>query len=572
MKKLNDHVAKLLFCLIISVPAFSQTETFDIVTYHPPKDWKKDARDGVINYTSVNSSTGSFCVITLYASSASTGDASKDFNRAWNELVATPYKAGSNPQTETQTTADGWKAVVGATPVKVDGNDVYIILTVFSGFGKTLSIRSSLNDQAYTSQIDALLETMELDKTTAAPVNNSLTEKSPGNGGIGKFGLMNYVAPQGWSEQIFQDGVVFKPLDLPADELLAVQVMMPLSGAGSLEQALAQSFEEATIMYKGSSMYQADGKYGKKEAHTSFNGWEYIRGKGGIQVENGTPYKTEVGLELFIVRINNRFERVAILESRKNCGGVSRYYASDRIDYRNSIESFLYSLQFADFNAAVLKPGSVKGDGIVGIWQGIIQSTATAAFRIDAYSLILLTNGQVYFGPNFPIEGLNGLNTRIPPELNRRDWKTYTFSNGKGNLKMIFADIPFRTEGDKLVITKNQQDWHFFKLKSVDGARFSGTYKMSESYEMIPVITFTADGRFTDNGVVRVLYHDNTNCINPGFKPGSGTYDVKDYTVTFHYSDGRKVKIAFMGTDYDKSNPSPPTLRMSFDDNIMTRQ
>jgi len=95
---------------------------------------------------------------------------------------------------------------------------------------------------------------------------------------------------------------------------------------------------------------------------------------------------------------------------------------------------------------------------------------------------------------------------------------------------------------------------------------------MCESYEMIPSITFTADGKFIDNGVVRVLYHDNTNCINPGFKPGSGTYDVKDYTITFNYNDGRKVKIAFLGTGYDKNNPSPPTLRMSFDDNPMHRQ
>jgi hypothetical protein len=167
---------------------------------------------------------------------------------------------------------------------------------------------------------------------------------------------------------------------------------------------------------------------------------------------------------------------------------------------------------------------------------------------------------------------LDGLNSRIPPELYPRNWGTYSFSNGKGVFKMPFAEIPFKIVGDKLIVTKNQRDWPFYKLKSVDGARFSGTYKMSESYEMIPIISFTPDGKFTDNGVVRVLYHDNTTCINPGFKPGSGTYSVKDFTVTFNYNDGRKVKIAFLGTDYDKNNPSPPTLRMSFNDDPMTRQ
>ncbi len=572
MLKIICYALKVVLLLVISSNCFSQTEIFDIVTYTPPKDWKKDAKPGVVNYTHVNTAAGTFCVLTIYASTASMGDAQKDFKKEWNELVVTPYKAGANPQTETQTTADGWKAVTGAAPIKLDGSDVYILLTVLSGFEKTVSIRCSMNDQSYSTQIDALFETMELDKTKTTAVNNNI-KPAQTNGAAAKFGLMNYIAPAGWSEEIFSDGVVFKPLGLPADEHLAMQIMQPLNFTGTLEQALAQSFEEATIMYNGTSMYQSDGKYSKNAAQKSFNGWEYIRGKGSIQVENGTAYKSEVGLEVFIIKINNRFERVAIIESRKYCGGVSRYYATDRISYRNGIEQFLYSLQFSDFNAAVLKSGSANGTGIVGVWEGTIQSTGAATgVRLEVFSPIFFNNGQVYFGNKFPTEGLDDFNSRIAPELYPRNWGTYTFSNGKGVLKMLFADIPFRTEGDKIIVTKNQRDWPFYKLNSVDGAKFSGTYKMSESYEKIPIITFTADGRFTDNGVVRTLYHDGTNCINPGFVPGSGNYTVKDFTVTFNYTDGRKVKIAFLGTDYDKSNPSPATLRMSFNEDPMNRQ
>ena len=572
MKKQIKYGIPFFLCLLFSAQAFSQTEIFDIVTYTPPKDWKKDAKPGVVNYTHVNTAAGTFCVLTIYASTASMGDAQKDFKKEWNELVVTPYKADADPQTETQTTADGWKAVTGAAPIKLDGADVYILLTVLSGFEKTISIRCSMNDQSYSTQIDALFETMELDITKTTAVNNNI-KPAQTNGAAAKFGLMNYVAPAGWSHQIFGDGVVFKPLDIPADEHLAIQIMEPLNLSGTLEQVMAKSFEEATAMYKGTSMSQSGGAFSKNASQKSFNGWEYIRGKGGIQVENGTAYKTEMGLEVFVIKINNRFERVAILESRKYCNGVSRYYATDRISYRNGIEQFLYSLQFSDFNAAVLKSGSANGTGIVGVWEGTIQSTGAATgVRLEVFSPIFFTNGQVYFGNKFPTEGLDGLNTRIPPELYPRNWGTYTFSNGKGVLKMLFADIPFRTEGDKIIVTKNQRDWPFYKLNSVDGAKFSGTYKMSESYEKIPIITFTADGRFTDNGVVRTLYHDGTNCVNPGFVPGSGNYTVKDFTVTFNYTDGRKVKIAFFGTDYDKSNPSPATLRMSFNEDPMTRQ
>ncbi len=232
-------------------------------------------------------------------------------------------------------------------------------------------------------------------------------------------------------------------------------------------------------------------------------------------------------------------------------------------------------MQFADSNESALKSGSTKGNGIVGIWQGVIQGTGMAGatgVSIESFSPIFLTNGQVYFGGNFPIEGFDGLNTRIPPERNGRDWGTYTFSNGRGMLKMPYGEIPFRIDGNKLVITKNQMDWSFVKINQVDGATFNGTYTISAAEGKIVSITFTSDGRFTDNGAMKVLYHEYINCINPATAPGSGNYEVKDYTITFNYSDGRKIKLAFIGNDYTKGNPSPPILRMSFDDNKLIKQ
>jgi hypothetical protein len=563
-----------LFAAMLFQQAISQTETFDIITYTPPKDWKKEAKQGVVNFTNVNTVTGGFCVIAIYASRTSMGDPENDFRQEWKELVAKPYNAEASPETQTQTTDDGWKVVTGAAPLKLDGTDLFIILTVISGFEKTVCIRSFLSDASYTAQIDALFESMELDKTKPSTLknNNSVTVQT--NGGKGKFGFMIYKSPAGWSEQIFKDGVIFKPSDLPADELLSMQIMQPLNISGSLEQALAKSYDEAAAMYNSTKMYFAGGEeYQKTEAKKSFSGWEYMQGDGGIQVENGTPYKTELGLVLFVIKINNRFERVAVLKSRKNCNYLSRYYSTDRQSYQYAIDNFLYSLQFTDGEEPALKPGVASGDGILGVWQGIsLQTAATAGIRYNAFSAIFLTNGQVYFGPKFPTEGLDGLETRIQAELHSRDWGSYTFSNGSGVLKMPYANIPLRMENDKLIITANQTDHKFFKLNSVDGARFSGTYNMSEAYEKIPSITFTGDGRFTDNGAVRVLYHEYIDCVNPGFMPGSGTYEVKNFSILFNYTDGRIIKLAFMGTGYDKTNPSPSTLLMSFDENTLTRQ
>jgi hypothetical protein len=115
-------------------------------------------------------------------------------------------------------------------------------------------------------------------------------------------------------------------------------------------------------------------------------------------------------------------------------------------------------------------------------------------------------------------------------------------------------------------------DHAFSKLNPADGARFAGTYALSEMNGKIPSITFTADGRFTDNGAVKVLYHEYIDCLNPALTPGSGTYEVKDYSVTFTYTDGRKIRIAFLGVGYSKNDPSPAKLSMSYNEDPMTRQ
>ncbi|MDQ3180650.1 MAG: hypothetical protein M3Q33_09030 [Acidobacteriota bacterium] len=77
-----------------------------------------------------------------------------------------------------------------------------------------------------------------------------------------------------------------------------------------------------------------------------------------------------------------------------------------------------------------------------------------------------------------------------------------------------------RTQGNKLVITKNQTDWEFYQLRSVDGATFNGTYNLSEVNGKIPSINFTFDGRFTGNGAIKVMYHEYIDCINPAVAPG----------------------------------------------------
>jgi hypothetical protein len=573
----------ILLTALLFQQAYSQKEIFDIATYTPPKDWTKDAKPEVVNFTNVNTTTGKFCVISLYASKTSTGDAQKDFNNEWKELVVTPYQAEANPEKQTQTTAEGWNVVSAASKAKLDGNDFYVLLSVASGFGKSMTIRTSLNDASYTTEVDAFLGSMQLDNTNKAPVANNNQANMQISGSTEKFGTMMYTIPSGWNVTKYPDGDILSPADLPKGEFLEIWVQSSMNFFGTMDDALKKSYDETVTKMQATMMNDVNGgNYNKQNSKISFRGWEYIRCNGGIHLGGG-DYPPEYGLDLFVIKVNGRFEKIAITKSRKNCS-YSTYYSSDRLKYFNDIENFLFSLQFPDWKEPAVKKGIANGDGIAGVWQGISMSVGTPkpgaelGAELKVKQLIFFSNGQAFFGTNFPTEGLDELNTWVRAENNRRDWGTYSFNNGKGVLKLPFGDVPLRMENGKLVITTSNTEHGFIKTKNVDGARFNGTYALSsknflgEETGKTPLIRFTEDGRFEDNGALKNLRHESDDCLNDAINPGSGTYEVKNYSILFNCSDGRKIKIAFIGSDYDKNNLSPATLSLSFNEDVLRKQ
>ena len=164
---------------------------------------------------------------------------------------------------------------------------------------------------------------------------------------------------------------------------------------------------------------------------------------------------------------------------------------------------------------------------------------------------------------------MDDLNKLIKAENNRRDWGQYSFSNGKGVVKLPYTDIPLRMETNKLVMNTNKKDHAFIKLNAVDGINLNGTYIMEEWNGAIPSINFTNDGKFSDKGAIRILYHEYVDCLNAALSPGAGTYEVKNRSMIFNYNDGRKIKIAF--TEPGKAN-SLSTIALSFNNDVLRKQ
>jgi hypothetical protein len=91
----------------------------------------------------------------------------------------------------------------------------------------------------------------------------------------------------------------------------------------------------------------------------------------------------------------------------------------------------------------------------------------------------------------------------------------------------------------------------------VDGLTLNGKYTSidlaSIAYYLSlnkpnPTISFTADGHFTDNNFIGEYRQDTLS------GPGSGTYEIKNFTITLKYSDGRIINKSF--TAFLDENPS----------------
>jgi hypothetical protein len=67
------------------------------------------------------------------------------------------------------------------------------------------------------------------------------------------------------------------------------------------------------------------------------------------------------------------------------------------------------------------------------------------------------------------------------------------------------------------------------------------------------------------------MYHEYVDCLNLALNPGSGNYEVKNYSMIFNYSDGRKIRIAFLGDSFNKNNPSPAFIVISSNEDEMVR-
>jgi hypothetical protein len=414
---------------------------------------------------------------------------------------------------------------------------------------------------------------MELNKTAAVQKNN-VPVNQPGPA-VQHFGHMMYTPLENWKLQQYTNGAILTPNDIPDDEYLELRIMAASPFSGSLQQALAGTWNEALQQLVLTPL--ATPSYAIETEKRSYKGWNYIKAGGFVKNDKGDQYK----LYLFVIQLEDRIERVAILSIlKRRPDNSSGYYRTwyENPAYQDKINSFLFSLKFDDRKEPDYANGSLDGNGIVGLYAGL-RMNAPGGARLQATYAVLFSNGQVYYRDKLPPAGFDGKDTWVEAEWNIRNWGRYDWQNGKGLLKFGYGNIPARISGSDLILTTQNTEHTYIKIPSVDGAVFNGTYAFDGNWSTDshpdrkpPSIIFTADKKFTDNGALKILGHAGDGPFDVTAQPGSGTYDIKNYSILFTYSDGRKLQIAFSGLNYDRKNQSPATLTLSFNNDILLKK
>jgi len=128
-----------LAALMIALCGPAAADTFDIASYTPPNGWTREDGSRARGFLTVDRAAGTFCRISLHASTPSLGSAQRDFDMDWRELVATPFNAPA-PKVEPPASAGAWTVTSGGAAAVWNKRDAAAVLVVMTGGGNRFTI------------------------------------------------------------------------------------------------------------------------------------------------------------------------------------------------------------------------------------------------------------------------------------------------------------------------------------------------------------------------------------------------------------------------------------------------
>lgn len=199
-----------------------------------------------------------------------------------------------------------------------------------------------------------------------------------------------------------------------------------------------------------------------------------------------------------------------------------------------------------------------KDNSPIGIWIGYQNLWAiTDNFIPMKVFMVMYDDGTIY--NDMPIEGQEVFDKDHSRSIEPEYWGIYTYdgSSRTGTCKISDCDPQLFEIDEKGNMKVGMTP--YYRLDPVDELRLEGSWTvyanpidvLDHYGETKPIITFTGDGMFIDEG----LFCDGDFYLpemeedyivdEEKVAPGEGSYSINDYTLTLNYNDGRVRKASF---------------------------
>lgn len=555
------NVAKPSFLVWALFVGGCYADTHRLATFTPPAGWTKQSSATFVTYTRITGNV--FCQLAVYDDQPALATLEQSFDREWAGIFGAAFVPSPPPVPARMTAGAGYVYARGESEVADrKGNRFYGRLAAFSLDRQRVQsfvwmASNRVASSSCESEWRAFLETLRFPFPPEQPPAPAAVP-SASVSVSGQFENFRYVTPPGWTESRKSNMVSVSPANLQGLEDLAI-VLLPSKPVGPLERELDATWNEIISMYRGQPMRNVSGQpYDRTELRRTAAGWDYISADGGFQ--SGTRIYS---LRPYLFVVGGRIERLFVLAADFRAELLTvNSMVSPR--FEPEIFRFIFGMRFAGSSAERARVAArIDGPGIVGVWGGAAMSFGS----IKPQWAIFLSDGSAYFGSRFPAAGLADIDPAIERERAPREWGVWKMTGTSGQMQMPYGVNPFRLDANALVITTSNTPHRFVRMTVPSLAQLAARWCL-EGGECVSLL---ADGRFRDDGALRVLEHQ-TYPYPVSLPQGAGRYELTAHTLVFRYDNGPELRIAVPGLPPGPSDAKPAQIWLSFNFDALTRR
>lgn len=407
------------FALISSFAAFAQAERFDKATFVAPTGWKRVEAGGGLSFTTVSKQGGaSSCQIAIYPSGPSKGDAKKDFEAAWANIVTAGLRSSAQAIVSRTKRPDGWESVSGAANIAQAGSKYATAVTTVTDLRRSISFQVTVfgTGTDCAPAISAFFNSLKFEPVVRQGNTTSAVSQSALSGET-----YDFTPPAGWNVRKMEGHM---RLESPGGSCI-ILIFTPQASLGSLDRDAAAIFDN---MYKGWQPQKSGEQRFTLSKGVLPSGQEFFVTEAGMKKlsADGTRYDGfEDGLAMAVRDGSN----IAVVAARHNTSllGHSDCYGK-YAGWRRFFNSF--SIRNAAASSILQKPLAKR---IIGRWS-MSESGASGEY-------VFAANG------NYALIGALGT-TRTSSDINY-DYlhiTTYAFP-GDGSYAILGNELTLRRRG-----------------------------------------------------------------------------------------------------------------------------